>query len=166
MQTPDLDELELCYMAHLDCFSQHMGLKPPMGQKITKMLSFPWKKEVTFSISFSLSDLNDTSHTDPDTWKPFSFHSCRQRSRSSLLRKYVCIDAPRPANSSTTARLICKETAVRNRSMVLKLGSDEDMLPFSMYSFFLGLKMHWNSIIYHNLRILFWYFYFTFKIKK
>lgn len=119
MQTPDLDELELCYVAHLDCFSQHMGLEGTYGPKDYQDVELSMENGSDF-LHQLLPARSQWHVAHRSRHVPFSSHSCGQRSRSSLLQEHVCTDAPRHANSSTTARLICKETAVRNRSIGFK----------------------------------------------
>lgn len=72
---------------------------------LTRMFSLPSKVEETFFISSSLPALDDKSHVEPLTLKPFASHSCSLSSRSLWLLEHVYTVAPNPANSSTMAYL-------------------------------------------------------------
>lgn len=61
--------------------------------------------EVTSSMSFSLWDGEDTSHTDPVTWKPRLCHSCKHLLSSVWVLEQVCTAAPNAAKSLTMACL-------------------------------------------------------------
>ena len=74
---------------------------------LTSMLSFPLNMEETFSISFSRSDREDTSQTEPMILSFDFSHSCRHLLSSSSLREHVYTVAPNLANSSTMAYLQC-----------------------------------------------------------
>jgi len=75
------------------------------------MLSFPWNREETVSISFSRSAREDTSHTDPLTLKPCVFHSCKHLSSSDGFLEHAWTVTPNRANSSTMAYLFNQEKA-------------------------------------------------------
>ena len=70
------------------------------------MLSLPLNKEETVLISSSRWARDATSQTEPVTRNPFVFHSCKHTLSWASSQGHVCMEAPRLANSSTTAYLI------------------------------------------------------------
>ena len=86
------------------------------GEELTRRLSLPPKAAATASKSFSLSLRTETSQTDPATENPFSLQLCRQSASSASFREHVYTAAPNPASSSTTARLLNKETETRDNA--------------------------------------------------
>lgn len=77
------------------------------SEKLTRILSFPLKTEETVAINFSRSRPEDTSQTEPETWKDssFPFQSFKHLIRSDSFRAQVWTVAQSAANSSTIARL-------------------------------------------------------------
>lgn len=84
------------------------------NQKLTKMLSFPWKVEATILIRFSLCSWYCTSQTDPVTLNPLLFHSFKHVSISAWLRAHICTAAPNSASSSTMACLTSNHSRLIN----------------------------------------------------
>lgn len=86
---------------------------------LTRMLSFPWKREETSFMSISLCCGTDTSQIEPVTSKPKWFQSLRH-----LLRSFTCLAqvwtlAPKPVNSSTMACLFIHYT-IQNHKLIEK----------------------------------------------
>lgn len=73
--------------------------------ELTRMLSFPLKREGTVCIRLSCWALDKRSHTDPVTLKLLFFHCCKHSSRSFWLREHVWTLAPNPASSFTISFL-------------------------------------------------------------
>ena len=70
------------------------------------MLSLPLNREETVMISSFRWACDATSQTEPVTRNPFVLHSCKHTLSWASSREHVCTEAPRLANSSTTAFLI------------------------------------------------------------
>ena len=69
------------------------------------MLSLPLNIVETVCMSFSLSERNDTSQTEPLTWNPFFFHSHKLWLSRVSDRSHAWTLHPKPASSTTMACL-------------------------------------------------------------
>jgi len=91
------------------------------------MLSFPWKREETDSMSASLCFGTDTSQTEPVTSKPESFHFFKHSVRSCSFLAQVWTLAPNPVNSSTMARLLHVPQEFTSKIMTRLKGSEQKL---------------------------------------
>lgn len=83
---------------------------------LTRMLSFPSNSKETFSMSCTLCSLDDTSHTQPFTWRPLSVHFFKHSLRIDSFLEHVYTFAPSSQNSSTIACL--KKTCISIRFLL------------------------------------------------